>query len=127
MNNISLKKVQAVINRLPEQISFLRKIKEELEIMETCLKEDEVTYPIYKNINKSCKEIEEELRVLMQMQECLNNILAISQDTERKITEIYNMETILYPKTQFGISKISGLQHHKKLMPFSLVANGDEV
>lgn len=125
MNNMNLKNVQAAADRLPKQVSFLYKIKQELELMEGSLKENEATYPIYRNINRSRNGIEEEIRVLTQMKACLDNIIMLSKHTESKIADVYHMETILYPQTTFGVSKITGLQHYQNLMPFSLSERGE--
>ncbi len=118
MSYIHLKNVRAVGDHMLEHSSILKNINEEIKKIEESLKTtsymDEAMY-----LMKECEEeLEEECLTLRQLSSCLLEVTRVYEDTENKIADYYNLEVIVNPKTEFGRSKITGLDEFRHLLTF---------
>ena len=120
MTYIDFKIVQAAGERLSEQISILRELKEELTLAEYKIRDmaymDETIYLL----RRSRDELQEEMDILRCMAQCLEEGGALYKKTEQGIADTYDLERIIYPKTVFGTSHISGLDGYENLLAFHI-------
>lgn len=125
MSYIELKSVQAAGDRLLEQTSILNNISEELNQIEQSLRATSyIEEPL--RLLKDCRhKMEEETHTLNQMGECLKEVSQVYRETEDKITDMYNLDHIEYPKTQFGVSQITGLDEYKEFIIFRRAGDSD--
>ena len=118
MRIINLGQVQAIEERLLEQLHFLKKTECELErvlgiVLDLC--RDEQTL---QNLYKAIEEIKEEMHTLKQMVYCLQGVRYTYSETEKRIVDTYDLERIMYPRPTFGRSVITGLDGLEGLLPF---------
>lgn len=116
MGYIDLRIVQAAGERLSEQISILLNLLEELKQTEQKIKDmaymDETLYLL----QKSQQEIEEEIQSLQAFVQCLDAVGNTWKRTEQKIADVYNLESVVYPRTEFRVSHITGLEKYENLI-----------
>lgn len=120
MSTIYLERVQTAAERLSEQISVLREMRDELNQARLRIQEMAFTQQTVVMLEQSGKELEEEIVTLQRMKECLDEIVRIYEKTEARITDVYDMEQICYPRTDFRVSRIMGLERYVSLMPFRM-------
>ena len=118
MSYIHLKNVRAACDDLLEQTSTLKQIYEEIKKIEMSLSTTSyIENAMY--LMKECEgELEEEALTMGQLSNCLLEVANVYEKTENKIADCYNLEVIQYPKTTFGISKITGLEEFENLLTF---------
>lgn len=121
MGYIDLKVVQAVGERLLEQISILQNLREELRQTKKRIKDMAYMEEALYLLRKSEREIEEEIQSLQNFVQCLESVSNIYRTTEDRIADVYNLEQIVYPKTEFRTSRISGLDGYEHLLEFLTV------
>lgn len=121
MTYIDFKSVQAAKERLSEQISILRELKNELIQTEYKIRDmaymDETIYLLL----RSRDELQEEINTLRCMVQCLEEAAEMYRKTEQRIADTYDLESVVYPKTKFGTSRISGLDGYGELLAFRQV------
>lgn len=106
MSYIDLELVQAVRNRLLEQISVLETIRDELEYTEQKIKNAVYIEQMIHDLRKNRQEIEAEIQGFRKMAECLDEVIRITRNTEQKITEMYDLDVTVFPETTFQLSRI---------------------
>lgn len=115
MNEINLKKVQAALDELPEQIFLLQNMLMELEKTEFILKKMSYTEISISYIKRAIQEITEEIGSLTQMQICIEEVVHIYRKMEQNIADTYDLECIVYPRTSFGRNRIGGMASYEHL------------
>ena len=118
MSYIDFKCVQAAAAGLSGQISILREIEEELKQSEHRIRDMAYTDETVYLLRKSQEEVQEEIRNLQHLSACLEELCAIWKKTEGRISDTYNLEFTVYPKTVFGTSRITGLDGFEHLLTF---------
>lgn len=125
MGYIQLKNVRAVGDKLLEQTSGLKNINEEIKEIENSLRSTSYVEEVLHFIDQCEAELEEEILTMKQMGDCILDISQIYDQTESKIADMYDLEYVQYPKTQYGISKITGLDQYKDLLAFRKTGGSD--
>lgn len=114
----NLRQLQTAGEQLQKQIRILRILYEE-----TLQAEKKIEYMSYMDQTKrafsqSREAIAENIRVLSSMAEVLQNTSIEYCRTEDRITDRYNLDTVIYPETRFDTSRITGMEEYRSLMPF---------
>ncbi len=117
-NCIDLKQVQEVEEELSEQIAKICCLHEQIvqsgEKIKYMTHMEEMAYAL----EKSSDALNEDIRILNSMAAVLKQVCLAYQQTETRITDQYNLDTVVYPETRFDISKITGMAEYQELMPF---------
>lgn len=116
MNSIHLVRVQAVGERLLGQMLVLEDLLEELTQAERIIREMSFTEETGILLKKIWKELREEIQTMRQMSESLLDVVQVYGKTEKKIADLYDMETTWHPKTRFGVSRMTGFIDDKYLV-----------
>ncbi|WP_418747229.1 hypothetical protein [Frisingicoccus sp.] len=120
MKAIYFKHVQAAREGLLEQVSMLRSIQGELLETEQKIKYMSFTEQTVLYLKSGIQELEEEISALQSMADCLERVMQICLKTEQRICDCYNMERLVYPRTTFARSSLSGLEGCKTLFEFQI-------
>lgn len=104
--------------RLRRQIDALGRMKEEILSVEETIKEMSYTDETRVILEEGRKSLEENMEGLVRMARTLEEISAIYRQTEKRVTDQYQLETVPYPKPRFGTSKFRNLDQYRFLMPF---------
>lgn len=118
MNCVDLRRIQEVSEQLARQIKTLKLLREGL-----CKAEEKIKHMAYvegtrQTFAQSQEAIDDNIRVLAAMVKVLREAAVQYHKAEEKIAGRYNLDVVIYPDTQFGISRITGMEAHKSLMPF---------
>lgn len=118
MNCVDLRRMRRVGEELTRQVTALGLLREEL-----CQAEEKIKYMAYVDETRqifaqSREAMDENIRVLTTMAAVLREAAVQYHRTEEKIADRYNLDTVVYPDTQFGVSRITGMEAYKPLMPF---------
>lgn len=117
-NRMNLSQMQEIEEQLQKQISQLRILVEETRQAEAKIKEMSYMDRSRQALIGTREALEENIRVLTAMASVVREALLHYCQTEEKITDRYNLDTVEYPETQFGVSYITGLNDYQLLMPF---------
>lgn len=118
MGYIHFEIVQAAAEGLLGQLSILNNIKEEIIRAEQILGQMDYMGDTLYCLKKSRREIDEQIRVLRESAGCLLEITQAFKETEQRISDVYNLETIQYERTRFDTSIISGLEPFEHMLVF---------
>ncbi|MDO4617056.1 MAG: hypothetical protein Q4B03_06325 [Lachnospiraceae bacterium] len=118
MTRIHIRQIRETIENLKEQINGLRRIEERLAELEKQISPAQNKEAVQQTLALGRTSVEENIRILFSMASALEEVYSAYTDTEKRITDRYNLDTIVYPATEFGISKITGLDEYDDLMPF---------
>ena len=118
MNRVVLKRLQVAQGQLRKQIAVMRQLYEETLQAEQIIKNMDYMDRTKSILIKSRESMEENIRVLTLMAEVLHEAGLEYRKTEARITDRYNLDTVIYPKTRFETSRITGMEEYQSLMPF---------
>lgn len=118
MNCVNLRHMQIAREQLREQIVTLRILYEEILRAEEKIKHMAYMDRTKIALSRSRESLGENIRVLTSMAEILNEACLEYRKTEGRITDRYNLDTVIYPKTRFETSRITGMEEYQSLMPF---------
>ncbi len=104
--------------RLRRQIDALRRMGEEILSAEEAIKGMSYTDKVQVTLEEARRSLEENIEGLARMAQTLEEISVIYRQTEKRITDQYQLETVPYPKPRFGTSKFRNLDQYRFLMPF---------
>ena len=110
--------LRAAGDQLERQITVLRQLYEETVQAEEKIKYMSYTDKTKQALAKSKGALDENIRVLTLMAGALRDALLSYSRTEEQIVDHYNLDVVIYPKTRFETSRISGLEDYQSLMPF---------
>lgn len=115
---ISLRHIQEISEELRRYAETLTGMYEKISAAEEKIKNMSYMEETEQTLAQAKKSMEENIRDLTQMAEKLNEVIFRYQQTEEKITDRCNLDTVEYPETVFGISGIGNLEQYRLLMPF---------
>lgn len=118
MNRVDLKRLQIAQEQLKKQIAVMRQLYEETLQTEEKIKNMDYMDRTKSILIKSRESMAENIRVLTLMAEVLREAELKYRKTEAQITDRYNLDTVIYPKTRFETSRITGMEEYQLLMPF---------
>lgn len=110
--------LQATTEQLEKRITILRQACEEVQKLEEKIKYMAYTDHVRRYLKESKKSLEENIRVLQSMADAFREIEKMYRMMEEKIVDHYNLDIIRYPKVRFDISRISGMEEYRSLIPF---------
>lgn len=118
MKYINIRSVQAVRERLLEQVFILKTAIENIRETEQKLQGmslmDETRYLL----DQSRRELEDEVQGHQSMAECLASICAVCKKSEENIVQMYDLEQIIYPDTDYGVSDLTDLDDFADIILF---------
>lgn len=104
--------------QLEKRITILGQVCGEVQKLEEKVKYMAYTNHVRRYLKESKKSLEENARVLQSMANTFREIEKMYRMTEEKIVDHYNLDIIHYPKVRFDISRISGMEEYRSLIPF---------
>lgn len=113
-----LKWLRAAGEQLERQIAVLQQLYEETVQAEEKIKYMSYTDKTKQALAKSKGALDENIRVLTLMARVIHDALLSYNRTEEQIVDHYNLDVVIYPKTRFDTSRITGLEDYRSLMPF---------
>lgn len=117
-NSINLNHIREIEEQLKKQIAELRFLKEEAVQAEKKIKGMSYTEKVRQAFVKTRESLDENIRVLTAMAEAAETALMQYSRAEEKVVDRYNLDTVYYPETRFSLSRISGLEEYRMLIPF---------
>lgn len=118
MNRMNLVYMQTIEEQLRKQIIVLRLLCEETLQTEEKIKHMAYMDKTKRALVKSREALNKDIRILDSMAAVLREVRLEYCRTEERITDRYNLDTVLYPETQFATSKITGMEKYQSLLPF---------
>lgn len=117
-NQINLNHLREIEEKLRKQADGLSLLCEEVSRAQERVKELSYMDASRHALAQTGEALRENIRVLNQMAAAVREAAAQYERAERKITDRYNLDTVVYPQTQFSVSYITGLDEYRMLMPF---------
>lgn len=118
MNYVNLKCIQAAGERMQRQILQLRERKELLRDIEKRLELMSYTDAARQSLVRSMEVLDENIRILTCMRQCLGEVCRVYRKTEAAICDRYYLDTVLYPETHFATSYITGMEEYQSVLLF---------
>lgn len=115
---ISLRHIQEISEELHRQAGSLNRMYDEILAAEEKIKYMSYMEEAEKSLAEAKASLDENIRDLNRMAQTLDEVLLRYRQTEKKITDRCNLDTVEYPETRFGISSIGNLEQYRTLMPF---------
>ena len=117
-NSISLSRLQEIEKQLRKQIAALHLICQETEQAEYKIKHISYTEKTQHTLIKLKESLNDNIRVLTLMATVINEAIAQYHRAEKEITDRYNLDIVFYPKAEFAVNYITGLDNCRSLIPF---------
>lgn len=93
----------------------LRKLIEEIEDIKKEFPEGDCSVRIVMIL----KQLEDRVSDFSDFEKAAELLAELEQKTEERVMEILEFETVIYPKTKFGVSRFANLVNYSELMPFA--------
>lgn len=117
-NCINLSQMQEIGEKLKKQAQILRNLAEETEQAEQKIKDMSYMDRTRQALIRTGESLEENIRVLTEMSSVIREAVRQYRRTEEKITDRCNLDTVDDPQPRFGVSRITGLNDYRMLLPF---------
>lgn len=117
-NSIDFNQMRLLEEQIRKQTAVLQLLLEELDQIEKRIHEMSYMDSVKREIIMSRESLTENIRVLSAMDKVICEALQFYRQTEDRICDRYNLDTVFYPETIFGVSRITGLEKCKFLIQF---------
>lgn len=117
-NSFDFNRMRSIQEEIKKQMAVLQLLLEELDQVEKRIHEMSYMEDVKRELNMSRESLSENIRVLSAMDKVISEAFQLYRQAEDKISDRYNLDTVTYPETIFGVSRISGLEKCKFLIQF---------
>lgn len=117
-NYIDFRRVQVCEEQIQKQIAALRLVQEEIRQAEEDVRHMSYMEKTRQELFMAQQELAENIRVLSALASVLEETCGEYRRTEAQIIDRYNLDIEIYPDTRFEVSRITGMEQYRELMPF---------
>lgn len=115
---VSVRRLQIQEEKMAGQIRAISRICDEIVEIEEETASMSYMDDVLAFLWRSKEALEDNLRVMELMKNILQEAESKYIKVENQIVDQYNLDVVIYPRTNFGKSKIEGMGEFQSLLPF---------